>query len=78
MFIHNKLRMLLKNTIKFKSDYELRECLILATDKGHYLSQISCRYLEYYNRCKRLTEVEKKYHELLAEVSTRKPYKRLK
>ena len=78
MFIQNKLRMLLKNTIKFQSDYELRECLILATDKGHYLSQICSRYLDYYNRCKRLTEVEKKYHELLAEVSISKSYKRLK
>ncbi len=72
MFIHNKLRMLLKNTIHFNSQYELNKCLILATDKEHFVYRICYKYLEYYNRCKRLTEVEKKYYELVDEINSKR------
>jgi hypothetical protein len=43
--------------------------MILSIDKGHYFSQICTKYLEYYERSKRLTIVETKYHELLDEFN---------
>lgn len=64
-----KLKNLFKNTIKFNSDIEFKECMILSMDKGHYFSQICTKYLEYYERSKRLTIVETKYHELLDEFN---------
>ena len=69
MFIHNRLKLLLKNTVNFKSQKELNDCMILATDKNHYLSSLCNKYLEYYERSLRLTIIENKYHELLADMS---------
>lgn len=75
MFIQNNLKLLLKNTIPFKNHNELNNLMIQINNKDDILYHICKNYLQYYNRCKRLTIIENSYHELLAEVSRNKQTK---